>query len=118
MNAPTQGPWTAERTYLTISDNPSMRVTAMGGKRIVCDVIWSEEPSHTCFTHDVEEMRANARLIAEAPIMLALLRRARQQLPLAAACWHEEPQYAANVESVLALISEIQAAIANVTGEH
>jgi len=62
--------------------------------------------------------RADARLIAEAPTMFDLLRRARQQLPLAAASWNEEPKYAANVEAVLALIYEIQAAIANVTGEH
>lgn len=48
--------------------------------------------------------------------MLGLLQKARQQLPLAAASWNEEPQYQPNVDAVLALIAEIDAAIAKATG--
>jgi hypothetical protein len=48
----------------------------------------------------------------EAPDLLDLLRKARQHLPLAAASWNEEPEYAIHTDAVLTLMRDIDAVIA------
>jgi len=77
----TPGPWTAERVYVTRNE-PDMRVTAQDGHRHVADVGYSDDPKNTIFTRDVEEMRANAFLIAAAPELLAALQEARETLAM------------------------------------
>jgi hypothetical protein len=66
-----------------------------------------------------EEAEENARRIVQCwnahDSLLALLKKARTHLPLAAASWNEEPQYKCHVDAVLALIGDIDAALANVS---
>ena len=74
--AHTPGPWTAERVYQTRNE-PDMRVVkndAHGNiELLIADTRHSEDPKYTCFVQKVEEMRANAHLIAAAPEMFQAL---------------------------------------------
>ena len=74
--AHTAGPWTAERVYLTRNE-PDMRVVkhdAHGNVYLlIADTRHSEDPKYTCFVQKVEEMKANAYLIAAAPDLLDAL---------------------------------------------
>src|SRR5205085_3261111 len=67
MSKHTAAPWTAERRYTTIPDE-DMQVMANNGRTHIAAVDFSTDPKHTTFIHDVEEMRANARLIAASPL--------------------------------------------------
>mgnify|MGYP003543718610 CR=1 len=71
--AHTPGPWEAVRIYEFI-DNPSMRVTAKGGAVFVAQATFDHGArTGGPFLSDVNEMHANARLIAAAPELLQAL---------------------------------------------
>lgn len=52
-----------------------------------------------------------AALRAECASLRGLLAEANEHLPIAAASWHEEPQYSDQVDSALGLIRRINAVI-------
>lgn len=49
--------------------------------------------------------------------LVELLQQSRKHLPIAAASWNEEPEYAIHVKAVLALVADIDAAISKAAGE-
>lgn len=66
----TQGPWTI---YPEEVDKPYIRIrgTQLGGRFKIANVVTSGYENS--YPHEAEETRANARLVAKAPEMYALL---------------------------------------------
>src|SRR5206468_914462 len=81
MSKHTPGPWLAQRCYVTRPE-PNMQVMAQGGDLYIAAVEFSADPEHVSFVKDVEEMRANAFLIAAAPDLLEALKELKQLLDM------------------------------------
>lgn len=67
MSKPSKAPWSVHRRYSTLPDPELLIRDAYG--RVIADVSYSANPLTNWTVSDVEEMRANAKLMAAAPAL-------------------------------------------------